>query len=393
MHTIPLKRKISRIEIVQEEMTKLLPKKIIKVLEILAPTRNIIIKGGFAKTILGQILKNEKKIEKNRALDNAWEKPLDIDLIITFIGTKKKNLPFLNEKVIELKEKLQRTGFELSGRDIELVKGASDNRETIRKILETREMTINEVILVPEQKRWFLYHTDEAHRDTINSVAMLTVNNPPTVRYDYGRLITSPYGTIRLIRFFIEEKVESIYLPRWWIERNNKEAKKMSRPKLSSYGLILAERYAEFPKLQTKLIKILNEFELTNASDFNEYKKEEEILFQKYSGKKFELAKETSFKQLQTALLKKQERQTDRRRERKKLRTVCSHFVESFTCTRCHKECKIKYCAKCNKIEIVPKETKTAAHLYYVFCNETFIKADRYWDKQGFYPEFPDKAG
>ena len=275
MHAIPLKRKISRIEIVQEEMMKLLPKKIIKVLEVLAPTKNIIIKGGFAKTILGQILKNEKKIEKNRALDNAWEKPLDIDLILTFTDTKKKSLPSLNEKVIELKEKLQKTGFELSGRDIELIKGVSNNRETVRKILETREMTINEVILVPEQKRWFLYHTDEAHRDTINSVAMLTVNNPPTVRYDYGRLITSPYGTIRLIRFFIEEKVETIYLPRWWIERNNKEAEKTNRPKLSSYGLILAERYAEFPKLQTKLIKILNEFELTNVSDFNEYKKEQ----------------------------------------------------------------------------------------------------------------------
>lgn len=393
MHAIPLKRKISRVEIDEKEMMKLLPKKIIKVLEVLAPIKNIIIKGGFAKTILGQILKNEKKIKKNRAIENAWEKPLDIDLILTFAGTKKKNLPFLNEKVIELKEKLQKTGFELSGRDIELIKGTLNDKGTVRKILETREMTMNEVILAPEQKQWFLYHTDKAHRDIINSVAMLTVNNPPTVRYDYGRLITSPYGTVRLMRFFIEEKVETIYLPRWWIERNNKEAEKTNRPKLSSYGLILAERYTEFPKLQTKLIKILNEFELTNANDFNEYKKEQEILFQKYSGKKFELTKETSFEQLQTALLKKQERQTDRRRERKKLRTACSHFVESFICTRCHKECKIKYCIKCNKIEIIPKKTKTAAHLYHVFCNETFIKADRYWDKQGFYPEFPDKAG
>ncbi len=137
MHTIPLKRKISRIEIVQEEMTKLLPKKIIKVLEILAPTKNIIIKGGFARAVLGQILKNEEKIEKNRAIENAWEKPLDIDLILTFTGTKKKNLPLLNEKVIELKEKLHKTGFELSGRDIELIKGGLGNERMVRKILET----------------------------------------------------------------------------------------------------------------------------------------------------------------------------------------------------------------------------------------------------------------
>ncbi len=391
MHLIPLKRKISRIEIDEKEMMKLLPKKIIKVLEVLAPTKNIIIKGGFAKAILGQILKNEKKIKKNRAIENAWEKPLDIDLILTFTGTKKKNLTLLNEKVIELKEKLKKTGFELSSRDIELIKGGLNNERTIRKILETREMTINEVILVPEEKQWFLYHTDKAHRDTINSVAMLTVNNPPTVRYDYGRLITSPYGTIRLIRFFIEEKVETIYLPRWWIERNNKEAEKASRPKLASYGLILVERYAEFPKLQTKLMKILNEFELTNANNFDEYKKEQEILFQKYSGKKFKLIKETSFEQLQRALSKKQEQQMSRRRERKELRTACSHFVESFICSHCDQACTIKYCVKCSKIEITPKKEKKPLHIYELFCNKRFITADPYWDKQGFFPEFPAK--
>jgi len=391
MHTIPLKRKISRIEIDEKEMMKLLPKKIIKVLEVLAPTKNIIIKGGFARAVLGQILKNEKKIEKNRAIENAWEKPLDIDLIFTFTGTKRKNLPHLNNKVIELKEIIKKTGFELSGRDIELIKGGLDNEKMIRRILETREMTINEVILMPEEKQWFLYHTDKAHRDLINSVAILTVNNPSTVRYDYGRLMASPYGITRLIRFFIEEKVETTYLPRWWIERNNKEAEKRGRSKLGSYSLILAERYIEFPKLQSKLMKILNEFELTNANDFNEYKKEQEISFKKYSGEEFRLTKGTSFEQLQTALSRKQEQQTNRRRERRDLRATCSHFIKSFTCARCDQECAIKYCIKCNKMEITPKKEKNPFHLYELFCNKTFITADRYWDEQGFYPEFPAK--
>jgi len=391
MHVIPLKRKISRIEIEKKEMTNLLPKKIIKVLEVLALTKNIIIKGGFARTVLGQILKNEKKIEKNRAIENAWEKPLDIDLILTFTGTKKKNLSHLNDKVVELKEKLEKTGFELSGRDIELVKGGSENEKVIRKILETREMTINEVILAPEEKQWFLYHTDKAYRDIINSVAILTVNNPSTVRYDYGRLVASPYGIVRLVRFFIEEKVETIYLPRWWIERNNEEAKKGGRPKLGSYGLILAERYVESPKLQSKLMKMLNEFDLTKSNDFNEYKKEQEISFKKYSGQEFRLTKETSFQQLQTALGKKKERQINRKRERKDLRTTCSHFVKSFICTRCNKECTIKYCIKCNKMEITPKKEKKPFHLYELFCNKTFISTDRYWDEQDFYPKFLDK--
>ena len=391
MHVIPLKRKVSRIEIDEKEMMRLLPKKIIKVLEVLALTKNIMIKGGFAKAVLGQILKNEKKIKKNRAIENAWEKPLDIDLILTFTGTKKKNLPYLNEKVIELKEKLEKTGFELSGRDIELIKGGLENERVIQKILETREMTINEVVLASEEKQWFLYHTDKAHRDIINSVAILTVNNPSTVRYDHGRLIASPYGTARLIRFFIEEKVETIYLPRWWIEKNNKEAEKEGRPKLGSYGLILAERYVEFPKLQSKLMKMLNEFDLTKLNDFNEYKKEQEISFKKYSGQEFRITKETSFKELQTALVRKREQQIGRKRERKDLRTTCSHFVESLICTRCDQECTIKYCIKCNKMEITPKKEKKPFHLYELFCNKTFITADRYWDEQGFYPKFLDK--
>ncbi|XOB40967.1 MAG: hypothetical protein ACKKMW_02775 [Candidatus Nealsonbacteria bacterium] len=392
MYVVPLNRKISKIEINEKEMARLMPENIAKVFGILAQTKNILIKGGLARAVLSQILKNEEKIEKNRALDNAWEKPSDIDLILSFIGTKRKNLPLLNRKIIGLIEKLKKTGFELNNRDIELIKGSFKNEKIIRKILETRDITINEVALVPEERSWLLYYTDKAHRDLINSVAMLTINNPSTIRYDYGRLVASPYGIIRLTRFLIEDKVKNIYLPNWWIERNNQEAKKTGRPKLGSYGLLLAERYVNASKLQSKLIKILNLFKLTDSKDFNQYKKEQKQSFKKYSGQEFQLRPETSFEELQKALTKKSERHTDRRRERKELRTVCSHFIESFICTRCHKECKIKYCIKCNKIEIIPKKEKKAAHLYYLFCNETFIKADRYWDKQGFYPQFPDKA-
>lgn len=392
MYVVPLNRKISKIEINEKEMARLMPENIAKVFGILAQIKNILIKGGLARAVLSQILKNEKRVEKNRALDNAWEKPSDIDLILSFIGTKRKNLPLLNKKVINLIEKLEKTGFELNNRDIELIKGSFKNEKVIRKILETRDITINEVALIPEEKRWLLYYTDKAHRDLVNSVAMLTINNPSTIRYDYGRLVASPYGIIRLTRFLIEEKVKNIYLPNWWAERNNQEAEKSGRPKLGSYGLLLAERYVNTPKLQSELIRIFNHFKLTDSKDFNQYKKEQKQSFKKYSGKDFQLRPETSFEELQKALTKKSERHTDRRRERKELRTVCSHFIKSFICTRCHKECKIKYCIKCNKIEIIPKKEKKAAHLYYLFCNKTFIKADRYWDKQGFYPQFPDKA-
>ena len=392
MYLIPLKRKISRIEIDKKEALTLFPKKIIKVLEVLSQEKNMIVKGGFAKAILGQILKNEGKIKKNRALENEKDELPDIDLILTFTGTKNKSLPALTQKAEQLAEKLKAIGFELSNRDIELIKGSPNNEGMIKRILESRDVTINEMVLIPQEKGgyWLLYHTDKALRDTISAVGVITINSANVRHYDYGRIRASYYGMTRLIRFLTEGKVKYIYLPKWWIERTKEKAKEENRLNLGLYGTILAQRYKDFSKLQKRFMNILNDLSLTELKDFKDYENEQSQWFKLKTGKKFEVDKTTTFEEVQRQQTEKKERHMGVKQRRKQLQTSCSHFIESFECVYCPENCKIKHCPKCNKLEVAPKKLEKPVGLYQLPCNRSFINSDFYWGKDAFYPKLPE---
>ena len=389
MHLIPLNRKILEIEIDKKEASKLFPKKIIKVLEVLAQEKNMIVKGGFAKAVLGQILKNEGKIKKNRDLENEWDVLPDIDLILTFTGTKNKSLPALTQKVKQLIEKLKAVGFELNNRDIELIKGNPEDKRMIKRILESRDMTINETVLMPKEGGgyWLLYHTTKAIRDTIDSIGIITVNSVNVRYYDYGRMRVSYYGLTRLLRSLAEGKVKHIYLPDWWIERTKEKAKQENRPNLGLYGTILAERYVGSLKIQKRFMNILNDLSLTELENFQDYRTKQADWFYSYTGNKFILDKEISFEQVQKQSSEKKQRYSGLKQQRKIKQASCSHFVESFICTYCPEQCKIKHCEKCNKLEIIPKKLSEPIGLNQLPCNRAFIESELYWGKKAFYPK------
>jgi len=210
------------------------------------------------------------------------------------------------------------------------------------------------------------------------------------LRRDCGRIIASPRGMARLIRFLVEGKARSIYLPRWWVESNKEEAERLEKGILGTYGLLLVERYKENEFLQSKFMKILNDLSITNLKKFETFKKEQILLFEAGSGEKFEIKKRT-FKEVQEEMLKKEEMKKTQRKEEKEKREKCLHKEKKiFTCFHCNWKCEIAKCPNCNWVEITPKGSSKPFPLDEIFCNKNFIQANVYWDKDGFFPNFPE---
>jgi len=363
-----------------------LPGKIGKVMEILA-TENFGIKGGIAKIIFGEILKSKSRLKENLAL--GYKSEVDLDLVIGFSGSRRKNIDKMAEDISGLKEKLLEVEMFLDEEDVEAKRGSLKSEEFIRKFLESRDLTINEVLVIPREGK--IYFTDKCLRDTVKSVGILSANHPGTLRRHCGRLIASPRGMVRLIRFLTEGKVKSIYLPNWGIQIIKEEAENKKGAVLGAYGLILFERYKDNEVLQARLMENLNNLSITNLKNFETFKKEEELLFELSREEKFSLGKKT-FKEVQKEISQKEEKKQETRRELKERRQFCSHQNKTeFFCTRCQWNCKINKCLNCDWVEITPEKSENSLLLDEIFCNKSYIKADVYWDKDGFFPNFPLK--
>jgi len=364
---------------------KELPGEIGKVIEILAK-ENVGIMGGIAKILLGEILRNQGKINENLAL--GYKSEVDLDLAIPFLGSRRKSIDEIAKKIKDLQEKLLDSGVTLDEEDVKLFKGNFEDTKFVMNFLENFDLTMNELVLIPGQMTLFL--TDKCLRDTINGVGILSANHPGILRRDCGRIIASPRGMARLIRFLVEGKARSIYLPRWWVESNKEEAERLEKGILGTYGLLLVERYKENEFLQSKFMKILNDLSITNLKKFETFKKEQILLFEAGSGEKFEIKKRT-FKEVQEEMLKKEEMKKTQRKEEKEKREKCLHKEKKiFTCFHCNWKCEIAKCPNCNWVEITPKGSSKPFPLDEIFCNKNFIQANVYWDKDGFFPNFPE---
>jgi len=353
-----------------------------EVLEILAK-EDLTIKGGFAKIILGEILKSEGKIKKNLAL--GYEGKTDLDLLITISGSIKENIDRIAEKMWKLKEKFFNLGVNLDEKDVEVIEGNLKDIKFIKQFLESRDLTINEVIFIPKFET--LFFTDKCLRDTVNAVGILAANKPETLWRDYGRIIASPYGMVRLIKFLTEKKVNFIYLPNWWVLSNKQEAEKMRRGIFGAYGLILMERYKDNESLQFHFMKILNSLLITNLKKFETFKKEQEIFFETSRGEEFLLEKKSFKEILEEKLLKEKRKENENELKKKE---ACPHKNKiKFICEHCYWRCAITRCKDCGWLEIIPKEKLSSCPTDELFCNKNFIKADVYWDKNGFFPNFP----
>lgn len=347
---------------------------------------NITIKGGFAKILLGEILKSKGKIKENLAF--GYEGKTDLDLLLAISAFRMERIEKIAEKISNLKEKFLKMEVNLDEKDVEIIEGNLRDIKFIRKFLESRDLTINELIFIPKFETLFL--TDKCLRDTINAVGILAANKPETIWRDCGRIIASPYGIVRLIKFLTEKKVNFIYLPNWWVLSNKREAEKMKRGILGAYGLILMEKYEDNEVLQLRFMKILNNLSITNLKRFETFKKEQEMLYEASRGEEF-FSEKKSFKEIQEEKLLEEEKRKKRKSESEKKKETCPHKNKrKFICEYCPWRCAIIKCRECGGLEIIPKEKSSPYPIDELFCNKNFIEADVYWDKNGFFPNFPE---
>lgn len=277
-------------------------------------------------------------------------------------------------------------GVNLDEKDVEVIKGDLNDIKFIRKFLQSRDITINEVIFVPSLET--LFFTDKCLRDTQNATGILSANHVGTLRRDFGRIIASPRGMTRLIRFLTEGKIKSIYLPNWWVVLNKEEAERSKQGVLRAYGLVLTERYKDEKSLQMRFMKILNELAITNLKNFDTFKKEQEILFELSREEKFLLEKK-SFKEIQEGILSGKGEREKIKIELKKKRESCRHKDKTkIICGHCAWRCAITKCSDCDWVEIIPSGEKAPYLIDDIFCNSNYLKADVYWDKNGFFPNF-----
>lgn len=367
------------------------PEKIRDTLCLLADEEYLGIKGGFAKIILNELLIKKTKIKHNMALNNRANE-IDLDLVITFAGARKKNLNKLTERYESLSEKLISSGACLKPEDVETFRGnLSSDEKALGSFLESRDITINEVVLIPRtDNEWVLAYTSQCYRDTINATAIVGANGKGTVRYDYGRVVAGPYGICRLIRFLAEGKVRSIYLPKWWIERNNVEARRLNKENLGTYGLILTERYMNKRNLQFKLMEILNSLGLTDLVDFGTYKREQEVFFKlQRNNEEFSFNHSRTFREIQQHRIEKEEFRKISQSERKKARENCKHTMEKLKWSYRNQEYRIEKCTACNKVSIIPYGFQEPIWLNRLPYNVDFKRANIYHDPEGFFPYPP----
>ena len=381
MATTPLRRKVFRHEVEPGEI----PGEIREVLELLSDEPYSGVKGGYAKMVLENVLREQGKNPKGRSHPNGTD--LDLDIVLTFVGTRKKSIDMLDKRVDGLIEKLSGISVKLNPADIETLKGSFGNEKTIQKFLESRDVTINETILIPSQGKWTLHYTDKCFRDTLDGTGILSVNGSGTTRIAAGRQIAGPYGIVRLLHFLIEKKVDKVYLPQWWIDLNNKEAKIIHKEVLGGYGPILGRRYRGKPALEERMMLYLNKLGLTDIRNFEKYMEEQELFFQFHTGNKFSFNDERSLKEVQEHLVKKEEEKTISYQERKAARDTCSHeTISTFVCGHCPRKCIIKKCDNCTAFEIVPGNSSVPVLSAELLCSHNFRTASVYWDEEGFFP-------
>lgn len=373
-----LERKVYTVELKTSE----LPEDKKAVYALLENERFLGIKGGFAKAVLQSILERQGKIPKK---ETGSKTETDLDLVLTFAGGRRKNIDLLDKRISGLIEKL-RDKVALNPADIETIKGNLNDPETVQKFLESRDLTINEVVLVPcGDNKWKLHYTDKCYRDTMNRIGVLSTNGTGTMRIEAGRMIASPYGITRLLRFLIEEKVEGIYLPKWWIVANNTEAKRLKKENLGVYGLVLCQRYQQLgrPDLKKRMMRLLKALGFTDLESFELYAQEQKTFFQLWTGEKFEFDPNRSFREIQEHLLEKEEAGKNSHKEQKTARESCTHRYKLLWCNDCDKQCTIAKCTKCSRFEITQNNFPVLPND--LLCNRNLMKANISHDRDGFF--------
>jgi hypothetical protein len=325
-------------------------------------------KGGLARSVLLKMEseKKDSKIDLYR-LDIEENRLKDLDFVILYRQQLSKEKEFLLSREVEIRQKIQETlkekNIRFDGRDIEPVRGSFSGDlklKTITKILITRDLTINEVLLVPEEGKWYCYYTRQGRQDLISGIGMLAPNGWKTTRSDLGRLIPSNYGFFRLLRFWVEGKVSKIWLPKWMInvhlaeiQRLQDEGKLPEGATLGRYSRILVAQYRNADAIiKKRWMQTLNLLGFTDLASFDDYSKEQELLDGLTND--FDFEENISLKEvIEKTIKERQEKQNSRHIRNQEMEECIKHVFETTYCHNCkiNGGCEIKKCVLCNHIE------------------------------------------
>ncbi len=365
-----------------EADTYLLPKEIRKILGQLGKSKYLAIKGGVARLTFLKKLISDGKIENpiRIAVQFTEEKVNDLDVVIIHYKSLAESKEWLLEKEAEIRKKLSDLSLPFGGEDLEPVRGKSNtdghpSDKVIEKILNSRDLTINEVLLVPNAEKWYLYYTAECWRDTLSGVGMVNVK-PKHFRYDSGRIILANYGLFRLLKFWVDRKVEEVFLPQWMVNAHLKETKRLQEEKrvptganLGWYSLIVINKYKDKPDRQERWMMVLNKLGLSNCRTFEEFAKEQNQLFRDKAGFDFEFESGESFGEVIDRLLNQRKKRAEMQNQRKENKKECNHQFQKVSCSGCTFNCQMKNCTICTK-------TITPIPTYNLACNKIMTTSD-----------------
>ena len=336
---------------------RFLSDQIIEILDSLSEERNLLVKGGIARTAILYYMKHGgKKVEKRLNIENNLN---DIDVILLHSQSLARSKEYLIQREAELKEKLSEftcKGIHFDG-NIEPVRGSlsRDHREKIlTKILRTRDLTINEVVLVYDNN-WTAYFSKRFWRDLLCSVGMLTSGGWKTIRYDAGRMIPSNYGFYRLLKFWVEKKVKRIWLPQWMLRVHLNEMQRLrikgltaEGTSLGRYSRVIVNQYKN-SSFRDRWMTALRHLGFTDLQSFEVFSKEQELLDELMNPEKFVFEKNIALSI--DKLLEERRKKQAEREARKKQRKQCIHKFSVIECNGCDQGCRIKKCVHCDYVK------------------------------------------
>lgn len=347
-----------------------LPESVKEILKKLETESNLAVKGGLARLVLLHSLKKAGKVieEERMAAEN---KVKDLDIIIFHSQRLAESRNYLLKREKELREILSEVltekHIDFNGRDIEPVRGSlkkSDKTRTLTKVLRTRDLTINEVVLISEKGRWVLYYSPRCWRDLISSVGMLTSGGWKTVRYETGRMRMLPtnYGFFRLLRFWVEGKVKKIWLPSWMRRAHLQEMARLQRKgalpegaNLGRYALVVWNQYKDAEmKIKNRWMIALNSLGFTDLLSFDVFVKEQQLLDAFKYQQDFTFEDDIPLSEIIEKLLTERKKKQEDREKRKAEMATCSHNFKTINCNDCPQHCeycKFRMCPICNYVE------------------------------------------
>ncbi len=355
-----------------------------------------VVKGRYARLGLKFLPEINEKIEKRYV---SKEEGGDLDIALVYSGISgRRRIEFLVEQIAIISEAIQDTLEEnhilFREQDIEPIRGkfveGAVSDETIRQILMSRDLTINQVVLILEDGAWYICYTDLCQEHTISGVGMLNPMGRRVTRLQSGKIVPTNRGLVRLLKFFSKGIVDWIYVPTNHLVTHFAEMKRLqeigkeSPGTLGKHGLVVAcEHKSADLWTKSRLMSALYGMRFTNLRDFNQWAAEQKKLNGNSEDGEFIYKKirpvEEALAEIFAKNRERQENQTERRRERDN----CRHEFKTITCHGCNVGCKVKRCTECTRYIVVKPEDGILP------CNKIFKNGNHLfkpWDLRTFFP-------